>query len=102
MKTKEKSGLPKDQRIDVYQMITDRIIEALEQGTIPWRKSWTGFGLAKNFITKRSYSGINAILTNLSPYPIPYFLTFKQGVSSRQKVTILGNLEVTHLGREVV
>lgn len=26
----------------VYEMITERIIEQLEQGVIPWEKPWSG------------------------------------------------------------
>ena len=27
---------------NVYEMVTDRIIEQLESGVIPWEKPWTG------------------------------------------------------------
>ena len=27
---------------DVYSAVTDRIIQQLEQGLIPWQKPWTG------------------------------------------------------------
>ena len=27
---------------NVYEMVTDRIIEQLENGVIPWEKPWTG------------------------------------------------------------
>ena len=27
---------------DIYEMVTDRIIEQLEKGYIPWQKPWTG------------------------------------------------------------
>lgn len=60
---------------DVYQMITDRILEQLEQGTIPWHKPWTG-GIdgAYNYTTKKSYSVLNQmILAHADAY-----LTFKQ------------------------
>ena len=30
--------------IDVYQMVTDRIIGMLKQGEIPWDRPWTGAG----------------------------------------------------------
>lgn len=67
---------------DVYQLVTDRIVQALEAGTIPWHKTWSGGAeCAQNYMTKRPYHGINAILTNLSPYDTPYFLTFKQAQS---------------------
>lgn len=27
---------------DVYQMVTDRIIEQLEHNIVPWQKPWSG------------------------------------------------------------
>lgn len=27
---------------NVYEMVTDRIIEQLEKGIIPWQRPWTG------------------------------------------------------------
>lgn len=48
---------------NVYQMVTDRIIEQLESGIIPWEKPWSGMGCgAYNRITKKPYSGINQML----------------------------------------
>lgn len=47
---------------DIYQMITDRIIEQLENGVIPWRKPWTGAGPAYNRVSGKYYSLANQIL----------------------------------------
>jgi antirestriction protein ArdC len=62
--------------MNIYKIITDRIINQLKLGVIPWVKPWqTEF--AKNLVTKREYKGINAWLL----YGIkesPYWLTFKQ------------------------
>ena len=33
---------------DVYQEITERILEALEGGTVPWRRPWRDFGMQRN------------------------------------------------------
>lgn len=33
----------------VYEMVTDRIIEQLENGVIPWQKPWTGIRSAHIF-----------------------------------------------------
>lgn len=50
---------------NVYEMITDRIIEALENGIIPWEKPWTGSkNGAYNLITKKPYSLLNQMLLN--------------------------------------
>lgn len=50
----------------VYQMVTDRIIQELESGNIPWRKPWTSGTLSSNVaynrITKKPYSILNQML----------------------------------------
>ena len=41
----------------VYEIVTNRIIEELEKGVIPWRKPWTGGrGGAYNRISRKPYS----------------------------------------------
>ena len=47
----------------VYEMVTERIINQLEKGIIPWRKPWTGIRSgAYNRISKKSYSLLNQML----------------------------------------
>lgn len=47
----------------VYEMVTDRIINQLEQGIIPWEKPWTGLQSgAFNRISKKPYSLLNQML----------------------------------------
>lgn len=47
----------------VYEMVTERIIEELEQGIISWEKPWRGRRSgAYNFVTKRSYSLMNQMM----------------------------------------
>lgn len=47
----------------VYEMVTERIIEQLEKGVIPWEKPWTGIRSgAYNRISKKSYSLLNQML----------------------------------------
>ena len=47
----------------VYEMVTERIIEQLENGVIPWEKPWTGLKSgAFNRISKKSYSLLNQML----------------------------------------
>ncbi len=63
----------------VYQIITDRIIKALEAGAVPWRKTWSGGqGLPINLKSKKAYRGVNSFLLAVMPYDSPYWLTFKQ------------------------
>lgn len=56
-------------------MVTERIINQLEQGVIPWKKPWTDIGSgAFNRISKKPYSLLNQmILQNDGEYA-----TFKQ------------------------
>ena len=59
--------------INVYELVTNRIIEQLEKGVIPWQRKWTG-SEPINYITRKPYRGINTLL-------LPYggeWLTFKQ------------------------
>lgn len=65
---------------DIYNIVTDRIIELLEQGTIPWSKCWSSpeGGLPRNFISKKPYRGINSFLLAFAPYESPYWISFKQ------------------------
>lgn len=68
-------------RPDVYQIVTDRIVAALEGGVIPWRKPWNAvYGLPRNYATGAAYSGINAFLLHFSG-ALPFFLTFKQALA---------------------
>lgn len=47
----------------VYEMVTERIIEQLENGIIPWEKPWTGVRSgAFNRVSKKSYSLLNQMI----------------------------------------
>lgn len=59
----------------VYEMVTDRIIEQLEKGVIPWQKPWTGVRSgAFNRISKKPYSLLNQMLLKFDGE----YATFKQ------------------------
>ena len=66
------------EHLDVYAIITNRIIDQLEQQVIPWRKPWTEGGHPQNLFTKRLYTGINTWLLGSLGYSQNYFLTWKQ------------------------
>lgn len=60
---------------NVYQMVTDRIIEQMNQGVIPWEKPWTGVRAgAYNRISKKPYSLLNQMLLKHTGE----YATFKQ------------------------
>ena len=47
----------------VYQMVTDRIVEQMKQGIIPWRQPWVGGGdLAISYKSRKAYSFLNQLL----------------------------------------
>ena len=49
--------------LDIYKEITDRIIAALEQGTVPWHKPWIGGNSGCiSYSTGKPYSLLNHIL----------------------------------------
>jgi len=62
----------------IYNMVTQRIIELLEQGEIPWQKSWRGGGMPVNFVSKKFYRGINPFILQSAGYSSPFWLSFKQ------------------------
>lgn len=60
---------------NVYQMVTDRIIEQLEACVIPWEKPWTGVQSgAYNRVSKKPYSIINQMMLKHAGE----YATFKQ------------------------
>ena len=68
------------EKIDAYQIVTDRIISALETGTIPWRKPWNS-SMPMNVASKKAYRGINTMLLGLAGYSSPYWGTYKQWIA---------------------
>lgn len=66
------------QRTDAYQLITDRILAMLAEGTIPWQRPWAGDEGGPRNIAGRSYRGVNVFLLACQGYESPYWLTFKQ------------------------
>lgn len=56
-------------KIDAHQVITDRIVELLENGTAPWRRPWSAFAGAGSLPTSLStghpYRGINVMILHV-------------------------------------
>src|ERR1017187_2690280 len=46
---------------EAYEAVTNRILELLDKGVIPWRKPWRS-GWPHNLFSKREYRGINVFL----------------------------------------
>ena len=64
--------------MDVYAIVTEKIINLLESGVVPWRRPWTSTGLPRNLVTKKAYRGINYFLLSASKFVSPFWLTMRQ------------------------
>ncbi|MDD5310038.1 MAG: zincin-like metallopeptidase domain-containing protein [Deltaproteobacteria bacterium] len=63
--------------MSVYEKITEKILEQLEQGTVPWRKPWHT-SLPKNLVSRKPYRGINVLMLGMQGYASAYWATFRQ------------------------
>jgi antirestriction protein ArdC len=70
---------------DIRKSITDKIIDSLSKGRIPWRKPWSGIespSIPTNFATERRYSGINILIlwaeSQERGYDVDFYATFNQ------------------------
>lgn len=62
-----------------YQIVTDTILDLLEQGTVPWHKPWAHRNARPHSLTSRKpYRGINIWLLGCLPYEQPFYVTFKR------------------------
>ena len=67
--------------VDVYQLVTDRIVSLLEQGVIPWRKPWTGTdGVPTSYSTGKPYRGVNTMLLGCLDYNSSYWITYNKAI----------------------
>ena len=77
------------QKLDKYDLITQKLITLLCEGKKPWVKPWsaTPYG---NLITGNSYSGINPLIccidTTLNEWEHPFFIGFGQAKEKSWKV----------------
>ena len=69
----------------VYEIITEKIIEKLSSGVIPWRKSWS-IALPKSYSTKKEYRGINLFLLQGDGFKSRYWITYKEAQKSGGQV----------------
>ena len=62
-------------KVNVYEMVTERFIEELEKGNIPWQKPWSGVRTgAFNRVSKKAYSILNQMMLKHTGE----YATFKQ------------------------
>lgn len=64
---------------NLYEQITNRIVEHLERGVVPWKSPYfSKTGFPKNFVSQKEYRGINVLLLASQRFISPFFLTFLQ------------------------
>jgi antirestriction protein ArdC len=93
----EQEGLGK--AVDVYQMVTDKILEKINSKDFEFGKKWDdyasankdGYMVAFNFVSKKPYRSINQLLLGANPLfqdalENPFYLTFKQVDALKGKV----------------
>lgn len=51
----------------IYEMITNRMVQLLESGVVPWRRPWR-VGAAVNWKNQKPYRGINTLLLEPGEY----------------------------------
>jgi antirestriction protein ArdC len=67
----------------IHELVTAKMIAALERGTIPWHKPWHAHtGQPRSMTTGQPYRGINIFLLGLAAaddgYTSPYWGTYRQ------------------------
>ncbi len=60
-----------------YDIITERIIAALERGTVPWRQPWAA-GEPRNLVSGKPYRGVNVFVLACQGYAAPWWLSYRQ------------------------
>ena len=88
------SPVPKPEKRDFRQEVTDRIVNMLEDGVAPWQKPWepgrASVGMPMNPTTDKTYRGGNAIhlmATGLRKgYEDPRWMTYKQAADQGWQV----------------
>jgi antirestriction protein ArdC len=63
--------------MSTYDRITERILQKLEHGIVPWHQPWNA-GISRNLVSHQPYRGINVWLTASAGFASPYWLTFHQ------------------------
>ena len=71
---------------NIYEMITEQVLEIMAKGIIPWKKPWNARGAHRNLISGKQYRGVNVFLLSCSGYSSPWWLSFKQATEKGGKV----------------
>ncbi len=80
---KSRGAKSQTERRHVHDQVTERVIKALEAGTVPWQKPWGAMGgWPRSMASGDRYRGINLVLLGMTAeergYSSPWWGTFKQ------------------------
>jgi antirestriction protein ArdC len=62
---------------DAYGAVTNRILELLDKGVVPWHQPWCS-GWPQNLFTKREYRGVNVLMLSCRGFTSPYWASERQ------------------------
>jgi antirestriction protein ArdC len=63
--------------MNIYETVTTRIMNQIQAGVLPWRKTWQN-GLPKSLASGKEYRGLNLLVLGASEYTSRYWLTYRQ------------------------
>lgn len=63
--------------MNVYEIVTQEIIDQLERGEVIWQKPWSS-NLPCNLVSQKQYRGLNVFTLATSGHDSRYWLTFNQ------------------------
>ena len=82
--TRARNRSSKKPQRDIKQEVTDRVLQLLDEGTVPWRKPWTASagaqGRHRSLATRKAYRGVNQLLLTFTRWESPWWLTFNNMV----------------------
>ena len=97
---------PDQDRVSLYEEITNKIITELEAGRLPWVQPWGSncvsapLAMPKNAGTGRSYSGINVLI--LWGAVVQHGFATQSWLTFRQALSLGGNVRKGERGTTVV
>ena len=75
-----RSGGTNKARVSVYERVTERITDLLQQGTVPWRKPWNAHvGPPRNGVSGRFYRGLNVFMLSHAGFDSPWWFSPQTG-----------------------
>lgn len=60
---------------EVSEIVTEKVLEALDRGVVPWHMSWSS-GLPVSMSTGKYYRGINTLLLGMAGFASPWWGTY--------------------------